>query len=224
MTAFAVCQEGIRALRGGEHDAWTSAAAGALAGATLTRIAHGRGFQLLGAVVWGPLCGGLHWLNSTLQPGAVVKNYLISKELLDPPPGYAQQQRLQQQLEAQAYQQQQQQYLQKRQASSSSVVQQQQAAEPQQATAAEQRQLPIVPKRLDELTWAEKRTAVDEIRKRELGELQARLKEQQQQQQHSPEAGSDNSSGGNQQQQQQQSRNRWWLSWQQSGSSLEDPQ
>jgi hypothetical protein len=37
--AAAVCQEGVRALRQGDHDAWNSFWAGAATGAVLTRSA-----------------------------------------------------------------------------------------------------------------------------------------------------------------------------------------
>jgi len=39
MTTFAVCQEGVRAVRRGDDDAWTSFCAGGLAGAAMTRLA-----------------------------------------------------------------------------------------------------------------------------------------------------------------------------------------
>jgi hypothetical protein len=40
VTAFAVCQEGVRALRQGDSDAWNSFVAGGVAGATMTRLAR----------------------------------------------------------------------------------------------------------------------------------------------------------------------------------------
>ncbi len=58
-----VLQEGLRAARGGTHDALNSIVAGAVAGAVVAGHYQGAQFRLLGAVLWGPLCGLAHVAN-----------------------------------------------------------------------------------------------------------------------------------------------------------------
>lgn len=36
-------------------------------------------------MVWGPVCGALHWFNDVVQPGAAFKYFLASQGLLDLP-------------------------------------------------------------------------------------------------------------------------------------------
>lgn len=181
MTAFAVCQEGVRALRQGDHDAWNSFWGGAAAGAVLTRAAYGRGFHLLGMVMWGPLCGSIHWLNNQVQPAAAVASFLASQGLLDMPQQYQQQQqqREQQQRDEQAARA---------------------AAEQAAAAAAE----PVLPRRFEDLSYREKKEAVEVIRQREVAELNAAMK-QQQLQEAAKAAGHGSSSS------EQAPRKRWWL-------------
>lgn len=177
MTAFAVCQEGVRALRQGDHDAWNSFWAGAAAGAVLTRSAYGRGFHLLGLVMWAPLCGSIHWLNNQLQPAAAIGGMLASKGLLDLP----QQQQQQQDGHADA-------------AAAQQVVAAEAAAEQQQ------------PRRFEELSYREKKQAVEMIRQREIAELNEALKQQQlQEAARAAGQGSSSSSG-----EVAQSKRRWW--------------
>ncbi|KAF6263010.1 hypothetical protein COO60DRAFT_531653 [Scenedesmus sp. NREL 46B-D3] len=171
MAAFAVCQEGVRALRQGDHDAWNSFWAGAATGAVLTRSAYGRGFHLLGLVMWGPLCGSLHWLNSTLQPAAAIGSMLASQGLLDMP---------QQDHEE---------------AAAAAEAPQQMAAAVAAAAAAG----PVQPRRLEELSHREKKQAVELIRQREIAELNEALK-QRQLQEAARAAGRGSSSSGEQEQ------------------------
>ena len=138
-----MAEEGVRALRGGESDAWGTLAAGALTGALLVglrcerlgggrgapvclmtpsldegkyeglpagcaahaclpmhkalapapasppphpaapRASAGRPYALLGAVTWGPACAGGRVVLDWLQPGQVVRGFLVSQGLLD---------------------------------------------------------------------------------------------------------------------------------------------
>eukprot|EP00878_Enallax_costatus_P025671 GHUV01027490.1.p1 GENE.GHUV01027490.1~~GHUV01027490.1.p1 ORF type:complete len:201 (+),score=77.58 GHUV01027490.1:50-604(+) len=180
MAAFAVCQESVRAVRHGQHDAWNSVAAGSLAGALLTRVAYGRGFHILGFVVWGPVCGALHWANSTLQPGAVLRSALARQGLLDLP-------------------QQQEQH---------DLVHQPQQQQPAAAAAAVQAQI-VQPRRVEDVTEAEIKRWAEEIKQRELAELKA-LWRQQEQQARAAAAGLGLDQPEQQQQQDGTSGKRWW--------------
>jgi hypothetical protein len=102
---------------------------------------------VLGAVVWGPLCGGLHWASNKLQVGTVFQEFLASQGLLDLPKEHR----------AQA-----------------AVA----AGSEQLPVAAAAEAPPVQPRRLDDLTWPEKKRAVEEIKQRELTELHERLKKE----------------------------------------------
>jgi hypothetical protein len=140
--------------------------------------ADGRGFHLLGLVMWAPLCGSIHWLNNQLQPAAAIGGMLASKGLLDLP---QQQQQQDGQFDAAAAQQ---------------------VAAAQAAADIEQQQL----RRFEELSYREKKQAVEMIRQREIAELNEALKQQQlQEAAKAAGQGSSSSSGEG-----AQSKRRWW--------------
>lgn len=200
----------MRAARAGESDAWNSFAAGALSGALISRaarecssssgrhgslsrtivclldsvsvvplllrtdkVAHarmlhcsspllrchdcdadGRGFHLLGMVAWAPLCGAVHWAYNELRLEAVLQHWLARQGLLDLPPHLQQQELAQQQADADA------------------------AA----AAAAAQQAQQGGPRRVEDLTYREKKAAVEAIKQRELEQLHAALRQQEAQQ------------------------------------------
>jgi len=117
-------------------------------------VADGRGFQVLGAVVWGPLCGGLHWGSNKLQVGTVFQKLLANQGLRDLPQEY---------------------YTQA--AVAEGNAQLPLAAAAGGAAAAAAAEPPAVqPRRLEDLTEREKRQAVEAIKRRELAQLHERLK------------------------------------------------
>lgn len=115
-------------------------------------LADGRGFSLLGAVLWAPLCGTVHWANNKLEAGAAVQAWLVKHDLLDLP---QQQQQQEQQVQQQLQQQ----------------VQQQQEQEVQ---------LPKVPIRFEDMPWREKIIAVEAVKQRELQVLHDKIREEEQ--------------------------------------------
>jgi hypothetical protein len=119
--------------------------------------ADGRGFHLLGAVMWAPLCGGLHWLNSSLRPAAALKAFLVSQDLLDLP---------QHEAHALAAEQQKQQLQEQQQ-----EHEQQQALEQQQART-----------RFEDMSWRDKAKAVEAIKQRELQQLHKAMRRQEEEQ------------------------------------------
>lgn len=117
--------------------------------------ADGRGFYLLGAVMWAPLCGTVHWANSKLDATAAVQAWLAKHDLLDlQQPSHQQQQQV---LQAQELQQQQQQQ-----------IQQQEELQQQQ---------PKVPIRYEDMPWREKIIAVEAVKQREMAELHSKMRE-----------------------------------------------
>ncbi len=58
--------------------------AGAISGALVAGHFQGPQFRLLGGLLWGPICGGIHLLNEWLQPKTFMEDVLISEGLLDP--------------------------------------------------------------------------------------------------------------------------------------------
>eukprot|EP00775_Hariotina_reticulata_P003564 gene3564-3832_t len=112
----------------------------------MAAFADGRGFQVLGAVVWGPLCGGLHWASNRLQVSAVLQEFLANQGLLDLPAEYR--------------------------AQAAVAAHNEQLALAAAAAEAE----PVQPRRVEDLTWREQKRAVEEIKQRELAELHKRLK------------------------------------------------
>lgn len=54
--------------------------------APMTHAHHAAGpkFRLLGAVLWGPICGALHEVNAALRPRYWIEDLLVSEGLLDP--------------------------------------------------------------------------------------------------------------------------------------------
>lgn len=110
--------------------------------------ADGRGFHLLGAVVWAPLCGTLHWANNQLQAGAALQGWLARHDLIDLPL------------------QQQQQHEQK-----------QAAAEAVQQVPQLELETPKVPKRYEDMPWRDKILAVEAVKQRELEQLHQLMRE-----------------------------------------------
>jgi hypothetical protein len=108
----------------------------------------------LGAVLWAPLCGTLHWANNKVSAGAAVQAWLIKHDLLDMPQYQQQQQEVQQQ----------------------ALVEQQQQQQQQQEAA----QAPKVPVRYEDMPWREKIIAVEAVKERELKDLHDRLKQEEQ--------------------------------------------
>jgi hypothetical protein len=124
-------------------------------------LADGKGFHLLGAVMWAPLCGGLHWLNAALQPVAGLKVFLASQGLLDLPAHE------QQALAQWPWQQQQPQSQPQPQLQEEAGVAVQQGEQQQQ-----QQQL----MRFEDVSWRDKARGVDQIKRRELELLHKQLK------------------------------------------------
>eukprot|EP00798_Chlamydomonas_sp_ICE-L_P028254 gene28253-31359_t len=83
MAIFCGLSEGARAIRG-THDGLNSLVAGAVTGGLVAGHFQGPQFRLLGAVLWGPICGGLHYFNDCIKPKHIFEDFMIGEGLLDP--------------------------------------------------------------------------------------------------------------------------------------------
>jgi hypothetical protein len=117
--------------------------------------ADGRGFHLLGAVLWAPLCGTLHWANNQLQIGYTVQAWLVKHDLLDLP-HIQQQLLLREQQEA---------------ATAAAALQEQQE---------QLQQMPKVPVRYEDMDWQEKVRGVNAVKQRELQALHEKWRQEEQ--------------------------------------------
>jgi hypothetical protein len=118
-------------------------------------VADGRGFHLLGAVLWAPLCGTLHWATTQLQIGSAVQAWLVKNDLLDLP-------HIQQQLLL---------HEQQETARAAAALQEQQE---------QLQQMPKIPVRFEDMDWQEKVRGVNAVMQRELKALQDKWREEEQ--------------------------------------------
>ncbi|MEW5312435.1 MAG: hypothetical protein WDW38_004071 [Sanguina aurantia] len=81
--SFDSLQESLRALRH-KSDYINSMCAGAVVGAAMAGFYQGPRYRLIGALTWGAVSGGSHYLDDTFHPMHSIEDYLIDDGLLDP--------------------------------------------------------------------------------------------------------------------------------------------